>query len=129
MNESPSYEAHDPEEGVFQLQADLDFTKHLGGQAATERLVDLCRIDASKYVLDVGCGVGITPGNIAKSHGCKVLGVDLRESMIARAEDRAVREGVHDRAAFRVAPGEGQWRLGLTVTSSRASTYRRHRSS
>lgn len=103
MNESPSHEAYDLEELVFQLQADLDFTKHLGGQAATERLVDLCRIDASKYVLDVGCGVEITPCNIAKSHGCKVLGVDLRESMIARAEDRAVREGVQDRVAFRVA--------------------------
>ena len=101
MNESLSDQAHDLEELVFQLQADLDFTKHLGGQAATEQVVELCRIDASKYVLDVGCGVGITPCNIAKSHGCKVLGVDLRESMVARAEDRARREGVEDRVAFR----------------------------
>lgn len=106
MNESQSHEADDLEELVFELQADLGFTKHLGGQAATEQLLDLCQIDADSYVLDVGCGVGITPGNIAKSYGCKLVGVDVRESMIARAKARARREGVEDRVEFRVADAQ-----------------------
>ena len=69
--------------------ADLDYTKHPGGQTATDQLVELCRIDADKRVLDVGCGVGVTPCNLARSCGAEVVGVDLRARMINRARERA----------------------------------------
>ena len=42
------------------------FREFVGGIAATQELVDLCHIDANKYVLDVGCGVGVTPCYIVK---------------------------------------------------------------
>jgi hypothetical protein len=58
MNKSQPLEAHDREDFFFELMVDLDFTKHLGGHAASDQPVELCQIDADKYVLDVGCDVG-----------------------------------------------------------------------
>ena len=87
----------------WELLAEVDFTKHLGGLKATNELIELCNIDKDKCVLDVGCGVGITPCYIAKRYGCRVVGIDILESMIARSKERARREGVEDRVEFRVA--------------------------
>ena len=41
--------------------ADLGLTKHMGGQTATDELIALCGIGPGQTVLDVGCGVGVTP--------------------------------------------------------------------
>jgi ubiquinone/menaquinone biosynthesis C-methylase UbiE len=87
----------------FAMLAEMDFTKHLGGQQATDELMELCHIDGDTYVLDIGCGVGITPCHIAKVYGCRVVGLDLRGAMVERARQRADREGVGDLAEFRVA--------------------------
>jgi len=91
-------------EGVyFELQAMFGATKHAGGLRATRELIELCHIDEGKYVLDVGCGVGMTPCYLAKRLGCRVVGVDIREKMIEGAKERARREGVEDKVEFRVA--------------------------
>ena len=63
-------------------------------------------MDASTYVLDVGCASGKTACFIAKQYGCRVVGVDLLERMVERAEERAAREGVQDRVSFRVADAQ-----------------------
>ena len=94
------------EDTYFAMLAEMDFTKHLGGQQSTEELVELCHIDEDSYVLDIGCGVGITPCHIAKQYGSRVVGVDLREAMVERSRERARREGVDDRAEFRVADAQ-----------------------
>jgi arsenite methyltransferase len=91
---------------AFDLQAEMGLTKQLGGLKATEELVELCYIDQGKYVLDVGCGVGVTPCYLAKRYGCRVMGVDIRERMIDRSNERAKREGVEDRVEFRVADAQ-----------------------
>ena len=88
---------------IFELYADLDLTKHIGGLKATRELIELCHIDKGKYILDVGCGVGATPCYLAKMHGCRVVGVDITERMIDRSNERAKREGVEDKVEFRVA--------------------------
>ena len=44
----------------FEFQAEIGFTKHMGGLKATKELIELCHIDKGKYVLEVGCGVGKT---------------------------------------------------------------------
>ena len=49
----------------FEFIADLGITKHGGSIQATRELVELCRIEEGKYVLDVGCGVGATPAWIS----------------------------------------------------------------
>lgn len=94
MNESGS---------VFDFQAAVGLTKHLGGNDATFELLELCRIDEGKVVLDVGCGAGATACLVAKTYGCQVVGVDLLPAMVERSHERAAKEGVEDRTEFRVA--------------------------
>jgi len=90
----------------FELQAYIGTTKHMGGFETTKELVELCHIDKDTCVLDVGCGVGATACYLAKKYGCRVVGVDLRESMVALSDERAHREGVTDRVEFRVADAQ-----------------------
>jgi arsenite methyltransferase len=91
---------------LFDFQAEVGLTKHLGGLGATEELIELCHIGGGKYVLDVGCGVGVTPCYIAKRYGCRVVGVDISEGMIERSKERAKREGIADRVEFRPADAQ-----------------------
>lgn len=88
---------------VFDFQAEVGLTKQIGGLKATEELIELCHVNEGKYVLDVGCGVGVTTCYLASKYGCSVDGVDISEKMIDRSNERARREGVEDRVEFRVA--------------------------
>lgn len=90
----------------FDFAAEVGLTKHLGGVGATEELIELCHIGEGKYILDVGCGAGVTPCFIAKRYGCRVVGVDISEGMIERSKERAKREKVADRVEFRVADAQ-----------------------
>jgi len=76
---------------------------HMGGQDATRVLLDMCQLDATSQVLDVGCGSGNTACLIAEQHGSRVQGIDISEVMIAKAEERARRQGLMDKVEFRVA--------------------------
>ena len=93
-------------QGFFDFAAEIGITKHFGGVGATEELVELCHIGAGKYVLDVGCGVGVTPCFLARRYGCRVVGVDISERMVERSRERAQREGLADRVEFRVADAQ-----------------------
>jgi 2-polyprenyl-3-methyl-5-hydroxy-6-metoxy-1,4-benzoquinol methylase len=66
----------------FELLADMDLTEHFGGAAATRELAELCKMERSVYVLDVGSGVGFTPTNLAKEVGCRVVGADFQKRTI-----------------------------------------------
>lgn len=90
----------------FDFAAEVGLTKHLGGVEATEELVKLCHISEGKYVLDVGCGAGVTPCYLAKRHDCRVVGVDILERMIHRSRERAENEGMADRVELRVADAQ-----------------------
>ena len=89
MNDDASLkesQASDRERLYFEFLADMGFTKHIGGMASTEELIKTCRINVGKYVLDVGCGVGLTPCCLARTYGCHVVGVDITAGMIDRGE-------------------------------------------
>jgi ubiquinone/menaquinone biosynthesis C-methylase UbiE len=90
----------------FDFAAEVGLTKHIGGVAATDAIFDLCHISKETYVLDVGCGAGVSPVLLAKRLGCKVAGVDINEGMIRRSKERAKREGVSDKAEFLVADAQ-----------------------
>ena len=96
----------------FDFAAEVGLTKHPGGVGATEELIELCHIGEGKYVLDVGCGAGVTPCFIAKRYGCRVVGVDISEGMVERSRERAKREGLadadneHPGVEFRVADAQ-----------------------
>jgi ubiquinone/menaquinone biosynthesis C-methylase UbiE len=96
----------EPEISYFGLQAYMGTTKHMGGFESSRELGQLCHIDEQSYVLDVGCGAGATACYLAKELGIEVVGVDLRMSMVARAEERATREGVKGSVEFRVADAQ-----------------------
>jgi arsenite methyltransferase len=108
-----------PDFSYFGLQAYVGTTKHMGGLDTTKRLLAACSIDADAYVLEVGCGAGATASYLAREYGCRVMGVDLRESMVALARERAEREGVQDQTEFRVANalslpfGDGQFDVAV----------------
>jgi ubiquinone/menaquinone biosynthesis C-methylase UbiE len=90
----------------FDFAAEVGLTKHIGSQAATMALIELCHINKDSYVLDVGCGAGATPCWLAKSIGCRVVGVDIREKMVERSKERARREKVIEHVEFRVADAQ-----------------------
>jgi ubiquinone/menaquinone biosynthesis C-methylase UbiE len=90
----------------FDFAAEVGLTKHIGGVEATEALIELCHIGEGKYVLDVGCGAGVTPCFIANEYGCRVVGVDIKERMVERSRERAERENAADRVEFRVAEAQ-----------------------
>lgn len=87
----------------FNLLADMGHTKHIGGMAATERIVEIINPQPGHEVLDVGCGVGIGPVYMAAQIGCRVVGVDITARMLERAQERAQRHGVSDLLDFRLA--------------------------
>jgi ubiquinone/menaquinone biosynthesis C-methylase UbiE len=88
-------------ESFFDFAAQVGLTKHLGGQTATRELIERCQITADSYVLDVGCGVGITPRYLAKTIGCRVVGVDINPKMILRAGEMSLREDLTHLLEFR----------------------------
>lgn len=90
----------------FDFAAEVGLTKHIGGIKATQTLAELCHIDENKIVLDVGCGVGVTPVFIAKMYGAKVVGVDILEKMIERSSERSSKEQIADRVEFKVADAQ-----------------------
>ncbi|MFC1893952.1 class I SAM-dependent methyltransferase [Chloroflexota bacterium] len=90
----------------FNLQANWAITKHMGGLKATEKLFELCHIDGKRYVLVVGCGVGVTPCYLAGKYGSRVIGVDLSEEMVERSRKRAKNKGMAGIAEFQVADAQ-----------------------
>lgn len=96
----------EPDLSYFGLQAHVGTTKHMGGHQSTRDLVDLCHVSGGRFVLDVGCGAGATTSYLVKTLGCRAVGVDVRGSMVNRAQARAQREGVGDRTVFSVADAQ-----------------------
>ncbi|MBN1316588.1 MAG: class I SAM-dependent methyltransferase [Anaerolineales bacterium] len=88
---------------VFDVQAQVGITKHVGNVQATRELVELCHIKAGMELLDVGCGVGQTPIFLVNEYNCRVVGVDIMKEMIQRSEERAIKAGVGSQTEFRVA--------------------------
>jgi len=88
---------------VFDFQARVGITKHIGNVQATRELARLCHVRAGMDILDVGCGVGQTPAFLVNEYYCRVVGVDIMKEMVQRSEERAQREGIGDRTEFRVA--------------------------
>lgn len=66
---------------------------HPGGFAATLRQLEENPLPRQARVLEAGCGTGRTACHLAKL-GCRVTAVDVRSDMLAKAEERARREGV-----------------------------------
>jgi ubiquinone/menaquinone biosynthesis C-methylase UbiE len=73
---------------------------HIRGRAATLELARSAGIDASKKVLDVGCGVGGSSRCLAREFGCQVTGIDLTEEYCRVAEMLSQRVGLATQVEF-----------------------------
>jgi len=61
----------------------------------------------SGVVLDVGTGPGQIPIKMARlNSGMEIIGIDLSEAMLAKAEQDAKREGLYPRVSFRRGDGK-----------------------
>ena len=85
---------------VFDFQAQVGLTKHMGGLPATHEMVRLCQILPEYHVLDVGCGAGQTPVYLAKEYDLEMVGVDIHPGMVAASRELAHREKVADKVQF-----------------------------
>jgi arsenite methyltransferase len=92
------------EMNYFELLAWLGIgSSHPGGFPATQRNLEIIEVQPEDFVLDAGCGSGLTACHLAKSIGCKIIGIDINPEMIEKARLRAEKEGVSHLAEFRVA--------------------------
>lgn len=84
----------------FKMLAEIGVTKHLGSLKATDEMLELCHVGEGSHLLDVGCGIGLTPPYLVKEYGCRVVGIDLVPRMIARSLEQARRDGITEETAF-----------------------------
>jgi SAM-dependent methyltransferase len=85
------------------MQARVGITVHVGGAAERRELLSLCHVAPGREVLDVGCGVGVGVVDLARTHGCRVVGIDATASMIDWARRRTRGAAVDDRVELHVA--------------------------
>ncbi len=92
------------EMNYFELLAWLGIgSSHPGGFPATQQNLEAMQVKSEEFVLDAGCGSGLTACYLAKTIGCKIMGVDINPQMIEKACLRAQKEGVSHLVEFRQA--------------------------
>lgn len=92
------------EMNYFELLAWLGIgSSHPGGFPATKQNFNVVQIKPEEYLLDAGCGSGLTACHLAKTLGCKIIGIDINPQMIEKASLRAEKEKVSHLVEFRVA--------------------------
>ena len=74
---------------------------HIRGRMATLELARAAGLDAAKYVLDVGSGVGGTSRCLAKEFGCRVTGIDLTDEYCRAATMLTAKIGLTHLVDFR----------------------------
>ncbi|BBO72520.1 hypothetical protein DSCA_64500 [Desulfosarcina alkanivorans] len=76
--------------------------KHGFFKALALKMAEAIDIEARASVLDVGCGYGISAKALNERFGCKVLGVDLSQKMIAAGRS------LYDGDGIRLLVGDGE---------------------
>ena len=74
---------------------------HPGGFKGTKTLAERSEISENMTILDAGCGSGSSSIFLAQRYGCRVVGIDIDQDSLIKANDKARRKGVSDRVAFR----------------------------
>jgi SAM-dependent methyltransferase len=68
-------------------------------QALVDRMLDMGKVTAKDYVIDLGSGDGRTVITAAK-RGAKALGIEYNPDMVELSKRNAAKEGVSDKASF-----------------------------
>ena len=72
-----------------------------------ERLLPLLQLGPDTHVLEVASGSGGPAIYVARTHGCRVTGIDANESGIATASQLTAAAGLDARVQFRHADATG----------------------
>jgi hypothetical protein len=91
-------------------QAGTEYKPHVGQegkdvvwvptpQALVDRMLDMARVTAKDYLIDLGAGDGRTVITAAK-RGARAHGIEYNGAMVALAKRAAAKEGVSERATF-----------------------------
>jgi hypothetical protein len=68
-------------------------------QALVDRMLDMAKVTADDYLIDLGSGDGRTVITAAK-RGAKALGIEYNPNMVELSKKNAAKEGVSNRASF-----------------------------
>jgi Methyltransferase domain len=68
-------------------------------QELVDKMLDMAKVTAKDYVIDLGSGDGRTVITAAK-RGAKALGIEYNPDMVELSKRNAAKEGVSDRASF-----------------------------
>src|SRR2546426_10159043 len=68
-------------------------------QAVVDKMLDMAKVTASDYVIDLGSGDGRTVITAAK-RGARALGIEFNPDMVELSRRNAEKEGVTARASF-----------------------------
>jgi hypothetical protein len=69
-------------------------------QAVVDRMLEIAKVGAQDYLIDLGSGDGRIVITAAKKYGTRGFGVDIDPDRIAESNENARRAGVSDRVAF-----------------------------
>jgi cyclopropane fatty-acyl-phospholipid synthase-like methyltransferase len=86
--------------GGYWPEGEGDLTLPEAQEAMTRLMIAKTPIQAGQGLLDVGCGTGLPGIRAAQATGCQVRGITVAHGQVAEANQRAVAEGVADRAQF-----------------------------
>jgi arsenite methyltransferase len=75
---------------------------HPGGLDATRRLAESCHLDDRTTLVDIACGKGTSAVFFAETYGCRVVGIDFSEELIAQAVALAKKKGLERKVTFQV---------------------------
>lgn len=76
--------------------------QYIATRRMNEKVVEKLNITEKDYVLDAGCGVGGNAIWLAKTFGCKVMGISIVPHQVTTATERAKKAGVEHLCEFRV---------------------------
>jgi hypothetical protein len=69
-------------------------------QVVVDRMLEIAKVGAQDYLIDLGSGDGRIVVTAAKKYGTRGVGVDLNPVRVGEAQDNAVKAGVTDKVAF-----------------------------
>jgi len=74
---------------------------HIGGEKETHRLAEKLGVNQTTYLLDICSALGGPARYIANTFNARVLGIDISKTMLNKANDRTIKEGLQDKIEFR----------------------------
>ncbi len=69
-------------------------------QEVVDRMLQMAKVGAGDYLIDLGSGDGRIVVTAARKHGARGFGVDINPTRVSEALDNARKAGVTDKAAF-----------------------------